>query len=245
MIDTRVVGAYISELRRDADMTQAEMANRLNVTHQAVSKWENGLALPDVQTLVDLAELFGVSVDQILSAGDKRHHPASAPTAQSREDVVASARSAGAQSASAQSAGAQSAGAEDPQSDSSSIARGTKQGRLDLNMLSELAPFMSRETVDRIFEKACAGEVNADQIMKLAPFVSREQLEKAVDMVADDQLSAHHLCSLAPFVGREVLRKAVRKVQDGSLDSSILMALAPFLGADLIDELIHEIIGSD
>lgn len=286
VIDTRVVGAYISELRRDADMTQAEMANRLNVTHQAVSKWENGLALPDVQTLVDLAQLFGVSVDRILSGGDQRHAPAPAPAVQLHRVVVdgaqsddtedppsdrslctSSTRPAGSDSSRSTSgtrpAGSDSSlsasgtspagsdgnlavsGTKPACSDGSVSAGGTRPVGFDLGMLAGLAPFMSRETVDRIFEKACAGEVDADQVMSLAPFVSREQLEKAVDMIADGRLSAHHLCSLAPFVGSEALRKAVRKVRDGSLDVSILMSLAPFMGPDLIDELVDEIIDSD
>ena len=50
------------------------MASKLNVTHQAVSKWENGLALPDVQTLMNWPVLFGVSIGQILSGGKRASH---------------------------------------------------------------------------------------------------------------------------------------------------------------------------
>ena len=47
-------------------MTQEQLANALGITFQAVSKWENGISSPDLSTLPLLADLFGVSVDQLL-----------------------------------------------------------------------------------------------------------------------------------------------------------------------------------
>ncbi len=67
MIDTAKVGRAIAELRRDAGMTQAELAERLYVTHQSVSKWETGAALPDITTLHALSRLMNVSLDDLLS----------------------------------------------------------------------------------------------------------------------------------------------------------------------------------
>lgn len=67
MIDARLIGNHIATLRRRRDdMTQTELAEQLRVTHQAVSKWERGNCLPDLQNLVDLARLFGISVDDLL-----------------------------------------------------------------------------------------------------------------------------------------------------------------------------------
>ena len=48
-------------------LTQAELADRLHVTRQAVSKWESGKSVPDTGTLLTMAELFGVSVETVLS----------------------------------------------------------------------------------------------------------------------------------------------------------------------------------
>ena len=67
MIDNRAVGKTISTLRQNRNMTQQQLAATLNVSHQAVSKWENGAALPDVQTLMDLTRLFGITMEQLLS----------------------------------------------------------------------------------------------------------------------------------------------------------------------------------
>ena len=57
------IGSIIKELRTERGMTQTELAQRLHITTQAISKWENGLSMPDVALLVPLADAFGVSID--------------------------------------------------------------------------------------------------------------------------------------------------------------------------------------
>lgn len=57
---------FIKELRKQRNMTQQELADRLQVSFQTVSKWENDVNLPDITHLPKLAELFGVSADVIL-----------------------------------------------------------------------------------------------------------------------------------------------------------------------------------
>ena len=61
------LGANIVAYRKRSGMTQAKLAERLNYSDKAVSKWERGESMPDVLTLVQLAELFEVSVDTLLA----------------------------------------------------------------------------------------------------------------------------------------------------------------------------------
>ena len=60
------LGANIANFRKQNGLTQAGLAEKLNYSDKAVSKWERGESMPDVLTLVQLAELFGVSVDDLL-----------------------------------------------------------------------------------------------------------------------------------------------------------------------------------
>ncbi len=60
------IGNIIMRLRKEHGMTQDQLANALGITFQAVSKWENGVSSPDISTLPLLADLFGVTVDQLL-----------------------------------------------------------------------------------------------------------------------------------------------------------------------------------
>lgn len=60
------LGNNISERRRAKGLTQEELAIKLGVSPQAVSKWENNLSCPDISLLPSIANIFGVSVDELL-----------------------------------------------------------------------------------------------------------------------------------------------------------------------------------
>ena len=60
------IGEKIAELRRDAGLTQEALASRLVISPQAVSKWERGVANPDLELIPEIARLFGVSTDELL-----------------------------------------------------------------------------------------------------------------------------------------------------------------------------------
>lgn len=61
------LGAFIAESRRDQNMTQRDLAERLHITDKAVSKWERGLSYPDVTLLEPLAEVFGLGVEELVA----------------------------------------------------------------------------------------------------------------------------------------------------------------------------------
>lgn len=65
------IGNRISSLRKEKGITQEEMAERLGVTPQSVSKWENDISCPDILLLPKIAEMLGVTVDELLSGEAK------------------------------------------------------------------------------------------------------------------------------------------------------------------------------
>ena len=67
-MDTKDV---ILKLRTESGMSQEELAGKVFVTRQAVSRWENGETVPNTDTLKLLSELFGVSINTLLGAGEK------------------------------------------------------------------------------------------------------------------------------------------------------------------------------
>ena len=64
------IGKTIRELRKSRGLTQEELAEKIGVTAQAVSKWENESGMPDISQIVPLAHIFGVSADTLLGTGD-------------------------------------------------------------------------------------------------------------------------------------------------------------------------------
>ena len=63
-------GGAIQTLRKNKNMTQAELGEKLNVSSQAVSKWENGLSQPDLETLQKLTSIFEISIDEFAKMSD-------------------------------------------------------------------------------------------------------------------------------------------------------------------------------
>ena len=75
------IGANIADLRKKNGLTQAALADQLIYCDKAVSKWERGESVPDIPTLIQLAQLFGVSVDSLIGL---THIPAQSITALQR-----------------------------------------------------------------------------------------------------------------------------------------------------------------
>lgn len=71
MLDSIKVGHFIMNKRKEAGLTQQQLADKLNLSFQAVSKWETGTAFPNIEVLTDLAALLQVTVDEILSGTEK------------------------------------------------------------------------------------------------------------------------------------------------------------------------------
>ncbi len=67
MFDMQKVGERIAALRRKENMTQADLADRLGISYQAVSSWERGATMPDIGKLVELARILHTTVDALLS----------------------------------------------------------------------------------------------------------------------------------------------------------------------------------
>ena len=62
------IGETIATLRKEKGMTQSQLAEKMNVTDKAVSKWERDLSCPDINTISKLADVLGVSVEELLKA---------------------------------------------------------------------------------------------------------------------------------------------------------------------------------
>ena len=62
------IGKFIAELRKEKNMTQQELANKLNITDRAISHWENGRSMPDAGIMLELCKALDINVNELLSA---------------------------------------------------------------------------------------------------------------------------------------------------------------------------------
>lgn len=74
MIDSRKMGRFIVNKRKALGLTQTQLSEKLNVSFQAISKWENGVTFPNIEILKDLAAVLEVTVDEILAGSEKEEN---------------------------------------------------------------------------------------------------------------------------------------------------------------------------
>ena len=67
-MDNQKLGIFITELRKEKGLTQAQLAQKLNVTDKAVSKWERGVGFPDIKLLEPLADVLDISLLELMKS---------------------------------------------------------------------------------------------------------------------------------------------------------------------------------
>ena len=72
-MNSEKIGKFICDLRKKYNLTQKELADKLNVTAQAVSKWENGRGVPDIELLKKLSEEFDISITELIEGEEKNN----------------------------------------------------------------------------------------------------------------------------------------------------------------------------
>ena len=78
-MDQQKIGAFLKELRKEKNLTQGELAEKLGVSNRSISRWENGMTMPDFDLLIELADFYETDVREILdgersNAGAEAQH---------------------------------------------------------------------------------------------------------------------------------------------------------------------------
>ena len=73
-MDLKKIGSFLKELRKEKGITQEELAEMLYVSGRTVSRWETGTNMTDISLLVDIAEIFDVSISEIINGAVSYTH---------------------------------------------------------------------------------------------------------------------------------------------------------------------------
>ena len=184
MFDIFAFGAYLARLRKKADMTQSELADRLSVTRQAISKYERGDSFPDISILVPLSELFSVSLDELISAG----------TSSQGEQHLLKQIAKGEQNIMT-----------DQINDLIGIApllkpsvldklsKGLHKHGVDITNIMELAEYLSDEATVALIENADFSALPPDLVRRLAPFLNEQSRMALIESIFEGKLDWHLL----------------------------------------------------
>lgn len=216
MIDNRTVGKTIATLRQAQGLTQQQLAAAMNVSHQAVSKWENGAALPDIQTMVELTQLFGITIEQLLSG----EIPTERFGEDSSDDPLGNIgkffngviNDIGNCFKPEKKEFVEAEFAEEPEDGVCGEETSDAQ-KIDLQKLLQMAPFMSRETLEEMLRKY-GQSLNAQEIARFAPFVSSAFLEELI-RDSEGEISWDTLRRVAPFLKKEMVDAFARTIALG------------------------------
>ena len=190
MFDTMKFGKALSTLRKRADMTQNEVADRLNLSRQAISKYERGESFPDISVLVMIAELFDVTLDELIGYGDPTGGESSLlqSIAQGISDVVAENIADVVNLA--------------PLLKPSILAKLSQQfGRqgIDISDIVALAEYLNDDAVVRLIETATFDDIGDELLARFIPMLNRASKEAIFQKILNGEMDWHFIAALLPY----------------------------------------------
>ena len=190
MFDMQQMGIRISNLRKAAQLTQTELADRLGISFQAVSNWERGLSMPDISKLAELASLLNVTVDALLG-GEPGGQTVRLLEKQPAGDVPV---------------GEIQEIAPILHTDQVETLLGDTAGKpIDADAIASLAPYLSQSFIDDCAEKLLQANGSLHAIAKLAPFVSTSFLDEKAEEALRQTGSLDAIRAVAPFLSEALL----------------------------------------
>lgn len=256
MIDNLTVGKTIAALRQQANLSQQGLANLCSVTHQAVSKWENGMALPDMQTMLFLSKYFEVSMEDILMgrlpAGleqtkKKDEMSAEAPEQQTspmdkNEEKMAEAEAWQEDHPEMP----EQAEKPDPCDSVDEIDPMDSAPAMDWKEIVHLAPFASTQTIDQLLmTKIHQGDgetLDWNCLSHLIAFASSQVVDRLLEETLsrpDVELTWKKARRFLPFAGRETIEKIFSRFLK-EMDTHALTEIAPFVSGQFLARALRD-----
>lgn len=193
MFDIKKFGAYISRLRKKADMTQSELAEQLNVTRQAISKYECGDSFPDISILIEVADVFGITLDELISSG----HPTE------KEAVILESAVKGQDLCSELD--------KECISDIVNIApllkprlldkmaKGLAKHGIDISSIVSLVEYINDDTVVKLLENATYETINETLLERLIPFLDGNSISIIFQKILEGDLDYRLIRIMLPY----------------------------------------------
>lgn len=224
MFNMEKVGRNIAELRKKCNMTQMELADKMGISFQAVSNWERGTSMPDISKLPELAEIFGVTIDQLL--GEKSEIVESAAKGdmktylENNEVPMEEIRNAAPILKPDQVDGIVE----------SELVEGDK--KVSLHDIEDILPFVGRDVVNKLARKMAENGEYKD-LDYVLPFASNDVInEIALKMISEHK----NIGDIAHFVSKDIIREHAENLYKES-GLRALEDIIPFIPKDLLRQI--------
>lgn len=202
MFDTQKFGRAIASLRKNADMTQNEVADRLNLSRQAISRYECGESFPDISILVQIAALFSISLDTLIALGDPTAGEAQILCEQGSDRVT--------------TADILNLAPHLKPSMLAMLSERLSADGIDISDLVVLAEYLHDATTAQLIETASFTQISNELLMKLLPFLNTESKEVVFRKLLDGELDWHYIDVFLPYADA-LLSQIEAAVVEGAL----------------------------
>jgi transcriptional regulator with XRE-family HTH domain len=219
MFDADLFCANLSTLRRNADMTQSELADKLNLTRQAISRYEKGDSFPDISILVKIARIFNISIDELIGAG--------APTEGEQELLKSAALGKDLRSCHCNIQELENIAPFLKPSVLDRAIRGFAAQGIDISNLASLFSYMSDKGFWELLEASDFQSLNTELLERVLPFMNFSAKLSLFDKIIHGEIDWHFLAVLMKYVriSDSVIEAAVI---DGVLDEGVLTLVREF-----------------
>ncbi|MBQ8641486.1 MAG: helix-turn-helix transcriptional regulator [Clostridia bacterium] len=222
MFSTQKFGGYLSRLRKERDMTQSELADKLNLTRQAISKYETGDSFPDVSVLVNIANIFHVTLDELIRSGEPTVGEAAILSTTARNEPTAIAQNI-----------------EDirgiaPLLKPSVLERasvGLARRGIDVTHIVELSEFLNDKTVIAMLENATDVEASDELVSRLIPFMDEKARYNVFEKILDGEMDWHLIKILLPYA----------EYLSSPLEAAVMEGALPWEALEMLREGLKEI----
>lgn len=225
MFNMLEIGKRIARLRKENNMTQVELADKLGISYQAVSNWERGDSMPDISKLSELSQIFNVSIDEIL--GNERQ-------AKIINDIIE------------EEPVDLTEVSDDELKELLPIVKPDQFKKsfndfddMKFEQLIILAPFLEESQIDEIVLTKFTN-LDSTKWVALAPFMSENAVTQLFNIgVNKDDSNLGWLVGLAPFVKHGTLNDSVYNLYKKRGVNSVI-ALVPFVDTSIVKKIYDE-----
>jgi transcriptional regulator with XRE-family HTH domain len=251
MFDTKLIGKKIAALRKAKDMTQMELADKMFVSYQAVSNWERGNTMPDISKLLELSQILGVDVQELLGSEkettivnkiiDKSEDIKLEEVAEVAELMKPSQVEEAVEKASDEEYQLETLIALAPHLNSKRLAQMIDKTRIkDLSQIIPLAPFLESEQLASMIDRSHGITGSFDKLIALAPFLDEKDLSNFAERIFNSEKDAQYLNALAPFMDEKSLGK-IAKLMNTEQKERYLVGLAPFIDEKVLTDIARDL----
>lgn len=212
MFDARKFGRGLSTLRKNADMTQSSLADKLNLTRQAISRYELGESFPDVSVLVLIADIFNITLDELIGFGEptKGESNILAGISRGNDDVVADDFKDIVNLAPILKPSVLSKLASDF----------SKQG-IDISDVVSLAEYLNDENLTGLIENAEFDSINAELLARFMPLLDGKSKEAIFKRILEGGADWHIIPVMLPYADY-MINQIEAAVVEGALPEEVL-----------------------